>query len=242
MANIKLNGIVLSENNYGDFDKILTILTPNLGKITCIAKGARKVKSALLAGSQLFSFSEFMIFKSADTYMINSIHTIELFYKIREDLDKLKYAIHLNKIVIDVTDENQNTYYILQLLLNTLYMISEEDRDCELLVNTFKLRMLKILGFTPEINKCVVCGSVENVNGFSINKNGFICGKCGKLDKSSLDMSDSTRDAIRYVFNSTPKRIHSFELKNASLKEFNLISKFYFNDKLEKEYKVEELF
>ena len=54
MANIKLNGIVIAENNLGDYDKMLTILTPNYGKISCVAKGARRPQSALLAGTQLF--------------------------------------------------------------------------------------------------------------------------------------------------------------------------------------------
>jgi len=53
MANVKVNGIVIAENNMGDYDKMLTILTPNYGKISCVAKGARRPQSALLAGTQL---------------------------------------------------------------------------------------------------------------------------------------------------------------------------------------------
>ncbi len=47
MANVKINGIVIAENNMGDYDKMLTILTPNYGKISCVAKGARRPQSAL---------------------------------------------------------------------------------------------------------------------------------------------------------------------------------------------------
>lgn len=65
MANIKINGIVLAESNMGDFDKMLTILTPNVGKISCVAKGARRPKSALLAGTQLFCFGEYLVFKGS---------------------------------------------------------------------------------------------------------------------------------------------------------------------------------
>ena len=62
MATINVKGIVLAENNMGDYDKMLTILTPNLGKISCSAKGARRPKSALLAGTQLFCFCEYLIY------------------------------------------------------------------------------------------------------------------------------------------------------------------------------------
>ena len=59
------------------------------------------------------------MYKGTNTYHINSVEPIEIFYNIRTDLDKLKYAVHINKIINDVTHENQNSYKILQLILNT---------------------------------------------------------------------------------------------------------------------------
>ena len=84
MKQVKVSGIVISENNMGDFDKMLTILTPNLGKIGCSARGARRPKSLLLSGTQFLCFGEYMLFKGSDTYTINSCETIELFYNIRK--------------------------------------------------------------------------------------------------------------------------------------------------------------
>ena len=64
------------------------------------------------------------MYKGSNTYNINSCETIEVFYNLRMDLDKLKYAAHITKIIGDVTRENQNSYKILQLYLNTLYTLS----------------------------------------------------------------------------------------------------------------------
>ena len=58
------------------------------------------------------------MYKGTSTYHINSCETIEIFYNLRTDLDKLKYAIHINKIIQDITEENENCYKILQLFLN----------------------------------------------------------------------------------------------------------------------------
>ena len=78
MKTIKINGIVISENSLGDSDKMLTILTPNLGKISCIAKGAKRPKSMLMSGSQFLCFGEYILYKSQDIYMMNSSnHTIQ---------------------------------------------------------------------------------------------------------------------------------------------------------------------
>lgn len=241
MANIKINGVILSESNVGDYDKMLTMLTPGIGKISCVAKGARRPRSALLAGTQMFCFGEYLVFKGTSNYHINSVEPIEVFYNIRTDLDKLKYAVHINKIVQDITHENQNCYNILQLLLNTLYTISETDKDLELVISVFKLRLLCYLGFTPQIQKCASCGVSEELEYFSLKDNGFKCKICGKQDTSCIKISESTGSAIRYTVTCPAKKIYSFMLKEESLKEFELITKLYFDEKLEKEYKIDEL-
>ncbi len=242
MANAKINGIVLAENDMGDFDKMLTILTPNLGKISCVAKGARRPKSALLAGTQMFCFAEYLMYKGGNTYHINSVNSIEFFYNLRIDLDKLKYAVHISKIVQDVVHENQNSFNILQLVLNTLYIISESEKDLDLILSIFKMRLLKILGYTPNIQECKNCKEKDNFKYFSIKDNGFKCINCGKQDESAIEIIESTKNAIIYTLTSPAKKIYNFELKDDALKEFKLISNLYFSQKLEKEYKLESMF
>lgn len=114
-------------------------------------------KSALLAGSQFLCFGDYLLYEGTNTYHVNSCETIEMFYNLRTDLDKLKYATHITKIIYDVTNENENCYKILQLFLNTLYILSETDKDMDLVVSIFKLRLMCILGFTPSINGCKEC-------------------------------------------------------------------------------------
>ena len=68
-----------------------------------------------------------MLFKGQNTYNINSCEIIEVFYNLRIDLDKLIVATNITKIILDVTTENQYSYKILQLFLNTLYTLSESE-------------------------------------------------------------------------------------------------------------------
>lgn len=241
MGIIKTKGIIIAENNMSDFDKMVTILTPS-GKIGCAARGARKPKSMLMAATQFLCFGEYMLYRGTNSYSVNSCDTIEIFYNIRTDLDKLKYAIHINKIIQDITEENENCYRILQLYLNTLYTISETDKNLDLVISVFKMRLLSILGYTPRIMKCTKCKEKDNLTKFSIKDNGFKCEACGRQDKSAIDMSESTKNAIKYVITAPPKKLFSFNLKDEGLEEFKLISKIYFNEKLEKEYKIEEIF
>ena len=232
MGTIKMSGIIIVENNLGDYDKMLTMLTPGLGKISCVAKGARRQRSALLAGTQFLCFGEYLMYKGANTYNINSCETIEVFYNLRTDLDKLNYAVEITKIIRDVTEENENCYRILQLFLNTLYTLSETDKEPELILSTFKMKLLCILGFTPRITECTNCKQKENLRYFSLKDNGFKCETCGKQDKSCISMSESTTNAIKYIIMAPPKKLYSFNLKDQSLEELKLISKLYFEEKM----------
>lgn len=182
------------------------------------------------------------MYKGGEIYNINSCEPIEIFYNIRTDLDKLKYAVHITKIMNDVIQENQNCYKSLQLFLNTLYVISEKEMDFDLILAIFKLKLLSIIGYMPMVSKCSNCGSKENIDSFSFANNGFLCKNCSKFDTSALHISENTKCAIQYIIFNQPKKIFSFNMPENDLNELKLISKIYFNEKLEKEYKVEELF
>lgn len=242
MGTIKTKGIILAENNMDDFDKMLTMLTPGMGKISCAAKGARRPKSLLLGGTQFLCFGEYVLYKGGDTYNINSCEPIEVFYNIRTDLDKLKYAVHITKIINDLAYENQNCYRILQLFLNTLYVISEKEKNLDLILSIFKIKLLSLIGYMPNVQCCASCGTKENINSFSFKQNGFLCKDCSKQDTSSIHISENTKCALQYIVYSESKKIYSFNMPEADLKELQIVAKIYFNEKLEKEYKLEDLF
>ena len=242
MGTIKTKGVILVERNMGDFDKMLTMLTPGLGKISCAARGAKKFRSSLLVGSQFLCFGEYILYKTNSTYYINSCEPIEVFYNIRKDLIKLEYASFISKIIIYVTNENEYSYRILQLYLNTLYMISETDKDLDFILSIFKIKLISILGFTPNVRWCTNCNSKEKLEFFSLKENGFKCNICGKQDTSAIHIQSSTEKAIKYIIMSPPKKVFSFNIGEEAIKELELIAKLYLNDKLEKDYKMDKMF
>ena len=234
MGTIKVKGVVIAENNMGDFDKMITLLTPN-GKIGCSARGARRPKSQLMAGTQFLCFGEYMLFKGSSTYTLNSCETIELFYDIRTDLDKLEAAAHITKIIQDVTDENQNTYKIMQLYLNTLYVLANTDKNIPFTEAIFKIKLLTLLGFAPRVEKCCICGEKE-VTHFSLKDSGVKCTSCSRQDTGAIQISASTWQALKYIVLDPAKKLYSFEISEENQKQLEIIAKLYTNDKLEKNY------
>lgn len=191
-----------------------------------------------MAATQFLCFGEYLLYKSGNTYSINSCEIIEVFYNVRTDLDKLKYTSNITKIINDVTTENQNTYRVLQLYLNTLYMISETQKDLSLITSIFILRLLSIIGFRPVIDECKNCKTKENLNHFSFKDNGFKCEDCSRQDKGAMKISETTKDAIKYIILSDAKKIYSFDVPKETIKELEIISKIYLENKLEKKYET----
>lgn len=240
MGIIKTKGIVINEANSKENDKILTVLTPDLGKISVLVKGAKKNKSTFLSTCQLLAFSDLVLYKNlGDLYILNSSEIIELFYNIRIDIEKYYYCTYICKIVCDVTNDNDSSYELLQLLLNTVYLYSENKKDNMFLITVFQIRLLRLLGFMPILDKCVMCGEKE-VSSFSIKYNGLICANCAKQETGSIQFSQSMINALKYILYSDPKKVFSFEISENVLAELKLFIKIYLREKIEKEYDIDK--
>ena len=237
MSYIKTKGVILKEINVGEADKIVTIFSKNKGKITGSAKGARRPKSRFVAGSQLFCYSEFVLFKGKDMYSINSCDVIEPFYEIRNDLVKLTYAAHINEIVIDNVQEEQPSSKVLQLFLNSLYMLAKTEKAPEQIARVFEIRLMAILGYAPLVIGCIKCGKEDFTDfSFSFRNCGFLCKECIADDRYALNLSEGAARAINYIVYSNIKNIFNFEVSKKILGELERVSKRYLKDRLDREY------
>lgn len=228
MSLIKTKGIVIKETSYKENDKIITILTDKLGKIACIARGAKKINSHILANAQYLVYSEFVLYKSKNFYYINSAEVVNTFYKLRIDFDKLQSVFGLTRMLHNIMDENQDAEQILKLFLNTIYMIENDDKNSKMIIATFKIKFFQILGFSPRIDVCANCSNKigDEEAYYDYVSNQFICPSCVGVDKKRyIKVSKSTLIAIRYVIVSDVKKIFSFELKNPQ--DFELFGQVY---------------
>ncbi|NLD48523.1 MAG: DNA repair protein RecO [Clostridiaceae bacterium] len=238
MSYIKTKGIVIKEVNTGEADKIITVFSKDRGKMSCSAKGARRPKSRMSSGTQLLCYSEFVLFKGRDIFSINSCDVIESFYNIRNDVEKLTFAAHMTDIISDIIQENQPATKVLQLFLNSLYMLAKTDKLPEQIIRIFELRLLTIIGYAPMVRGCLNCGSdsVDNLF-FSFNKCAFICGNCIKDEIDTMAISPGTAKTLNHIVYSNIKALFNFEVSECVLRELSRISKKYLKDRLEKEYR-----
>lgn len=231
MKLIKVKGIVIKEVQFKENDKIITILTDELGKIACISKGAKKTNSPNLASSQFLVYSEFVLYQGNNFYYVNSSSVINMFYQLRIDYDKMEIAFELARLVQQVTDENQDTSQVLKLFLNTVYVIENKNMNPKVVCAIFKIKLFVLLGFCPNLSSCSECGQAfmeqENSIYYDYVGNVFYCTNCAlKVDKKRLILlSKATLIAIIYVTKSDIKKIFSFSLKET--KDFELFGQVY---------------
>ena len=168
MVIVNTQGIVLRAVKYKENDLILTIFTRKLGKISAIAKGARRTKSALLSSCQVFAYSTFTLKKQGNMYRVTQTEIIKSFYEISYDLDIFSYATYIIQLIdYNVEDEVTNNRLFI-LLAQTLYLLAKEEIDIVFIKDVFELKFLEYIGFKPIVNRCSNCGS-KNLNNSVFN-------------------------------------------------------------------------
>jgi len=179
---IHLTGMVLVSMPVGDYDRRLTILTKERGKISAFAKGSRKPTSPLLGCSQPFSFGEFILYEGKSSYNVVSAEISNYFAELREDVESIYYAMYFCEFSCFMTKENLEAGEPLKLLYMTLRALSKPALHKKLVRRIFELRFMAVNGEMPQVESCVLCGREEMLKQskgwFSPSEGGICCEEC----------------------------------------------------------------
>ena len=243
MAILKTEGIVLKYSNFGESDKILTILTRNSGKIKAIAKGCRKPKSSLLSSSEVFVFSEFVLYKGTNLYHLSQAVTRETFYNMRKDLLRLSYATYFAELADAVSDEGIPSERLFLLLAKTLYYLSTGEVPMGLLHLGYQLKLMDISGYRPNLSRCTWCKKADrDFTKFSVGLGGVICRECGS-DENILKhgdvfrISQGTAEAFNFLLNTEISRLNTIKIDNTIFNEIDKITRSFIQNHLDKRFK-----
>ena len=121
-----ITGIVLKRINYGEADKIITVLTREAGKIALIAKGVRKIQSKRKGHLELFSLIRCSYVQSHGMGIITEAESIRQFQNLESSWEKMGYAFHIGEIVDRLFPENEADPRIFVLIERFLKVIDEE--------------------------------------------------------------------------------------------------------------------
>lgn len=220
----KTEAIVIKSIDYGEAHKIVTLYTKDYGKLSVMARGAKRPKSRLSAVTQLFTYGLFLFFRQAKKSVgtLTQGERLQSFNQVRQDLIKMAYAAYFAELVDKLTDDDEKDPYLFQLLLVAFTQL-DEGQDPELLARLFELKMLIIGGYKPEVDRCVICAQTEGPFLFSITEGGFLCQRCRGHDPQALQVGLNTLKVIRFLYRLHPNRLGHVELKPSTREELKKV-------------------
>lgn len=232
---LTIRGFVLRVTQYNDTDALLSVLTPTHGKITVKARGLRRRNSPLAAPCQLLAYSEFTLFEYRGMYTINEAHSIELFEKLRSDLQKLSLGTYFAQVSEVISQEDMPNPELLSLLLNSLYALANTDMGEDHVKSVFELRCACLAGYMPELNGCWSCGMLDP-EMFDLSNGRTECMACGvhSSDSIRLPVTSGILAAMRYICSCDSKKVFSFKTGEKTTKHLSEVTEGYLSTQLER--------
>ena len=236
---IVTRGIVLRETDTKDADKILTLLTPDRGRISVIARGVRRKSCKYAACAQSLAWSEWTLYQKGEWYYANEGSTLELFGGLRTDLERMALGFYFAELTEAVTGA-EPAPEVLRHLLNGLYAVSELKKDPELARAAFELKLLALAGYEPLADACAICGRPDPEQPVLDVVQGIVrCQTCGVKDRGlTKPLCRDSLAALRHILYGDPKRLYAFTLGEGPLKRLSTAAEAFAAAQLERNFRT----
>ncbi|KXH87412.1 DNA repair protein RecO [Sporosarcina sp. HYO08] len=208
----KWEGIILRSMPYGESNKIVTIFTEEAGKLTAMARGAKKPASRLASITQPFTYGAFLLRTGKGMGTLEQGEQLQSMRHIREDLEATAYASYIIELIDRCTENNERYPGVYQLLLEALHAINEE-YDPEAIALFVEWKMLPVAGIHPVLHQCASCGATEGEFAFSFQEIGFLCHRCFHVDPYLIRISPTQLKLIRTFYTVPINRVGKLTLK-----------------------------
>ena len=195
--------LVIREVPLNENDKLITLLTDKVGKITILARGVKGIRSKNAPAVQLYCFSRYELTEKNGRYLLKTAELKESFYALRDDLLRYSLAAYFAEVADTMGTENENDCELLRLVLNAYYaMCSQKEKPLLLIKGAFEVRALSVAGIMPDLTCCALCGKSAGdygspvsdsflTNGgytlLSLKEGGLICEECRSNKESGAN-------------------------------------------------------
>lgn len=237
-AGIVTKGIVLRVTETKEADYILTVLTDTHGKLSVIARGARRRSSRLAAACQLLAYSELVLAERGEWCYLNEAACLEQFTGLREELERLALGSYFAELCDTLTAENTPAPEVLSLLLNALYALAQLKKPCELVRAAFELKLMALSGYEPLLGECAICGAAApDEPVLDVHSGVLLCRRCAGAGVGQA-IDEGALAAMRHIVRAPGKRMLAFSLAPPSQRLMNAACEAFVRTQLEKEFRT----
>ncbi|CAM3959681.1 DNA repair protein RecO [Paenibacillus alkaliterrae] len=208
----RVEGIVIRSMDYGENNKIVTLLTKTNGKAGVLIRGAKKVKSKHSSLAQPFTYGEFVYFRSNGLGTLNHGEIIESHHLLREQLDMAAYASYAVELTDrSLQDEEATGFHFEQL--NACLSALEQGKDAQIVIHLYEMRILDLSGYAPELEECVSCGNRLGPFKLSPHAGGILCSRCSGKDSSAIPLGEGAYKLLRLFRMMDMRRLGNIQVK-----------------------------
>lgn len=215
MALYTTDAIVLRARPLGEADLLLTLFTQEEGKVGAVARGARRGRSRLLAATQPFTESRLMVWRGRGLDSLSQAEPLQVFRGLQQDLGRLAAATYAAELLDHFVGEREPNAGLYTMLQETLTYLAHAEGQAALLkgVNVFEFRLMRILGYEPEVSRCAACGAELGAQvRFSLGLGGALCPLCFVRDPEARPVSAGALAALRRLAETPWERLHILDL------------------------------
>jgi DNA repair protein RecO (recombination protein O) len=171
--------LIIRQRDLGEADRILTLYTPERGKLSAVGKAVRRPRSKLAGSLQLFTLAELQLAAGRTLDLVTQAHALNTFYQLRQDLPRYTHACYAAELLDALIEDGQSDQNLFTLAVETLTAL-EAGADPATIIHAFELQLLAHLGYGPELNVCTVCGGEDEQSlvGFAVSQGGVVCRSC----------------------------------------------------------------
>jgi DNA repair protein RecO (recombination protein O) len=194
--------IVLRSMDLGEADRVLTILTPRLGKLRVVAKGVRRPRSRIGGGLQPFSDVQLVLAVGRTFDVVTSSALEDPHLGLRNDLHSTAAAWYLVELIDRFVEGAADSHEAFRLLAQGLSALDAGgDVSREVIARWFELALLDATGFRPELTRCLECGAElePEGNAFAPAAGGVLCPQCRHTAHAARPISPDALKILRHL-------------------------------------------
>ncbi len=198
----KTEAIVLRTMDLGEADRVLTVLTPRLGKLKVIAKGVRRPRSRIGGGLQPFSDVQLVLAVGRTFDVVTSTSVEDPHLGVQNDLHSTAaawYVVDLVDRFVEGAADSHDAFRLLAQALSALDAGAAVSR--EVVARWFELALLDAMGFRPELSRCLECGAAIEPEGNSYAPvgGGVVCPQCAHAAHGARGISIDALKVLRHL-------------------------------------------
>lgn len=236
MRDYLVDAVILKSIRAREADRVLTLYTRQAGKIRAMAHGVEKPASKKRGAVQPFSYSRLLLRRGREIDTVSQGEGVEIFPALRQSLDGLARASYIAEMVDAFTVDEDPLSGVFDLLVETFGILGRSFDH--MAVRAFDIKLMSLLGFRPELDKCVLCGSPGGERlRFVPRQGGIVCAECFSEPYGGLDISRGSLATLKALLRWDMGRIHQIRPDQRTGAEIDGLMKKFIEYQLEKSIK-----